>query len=152
MSINNNIWDLAEAWLAGTLSEADLTELKGRLANNTDFANEFNESVNLLRSMEGNGKQKKFRSMLRDIHGQVAETNQTKAPRRIKLPAHFWRTAAVAAGVALLTSTITYSILNPSIKKSDSQYNAMSREVEHLKKVQAQQQAHQKFKSNPAAI
>jgi len=143
MAINNNVWELAETYLAGTLSETDLIELKGRLAADTGFASEFNESVNLIRSMEGNGKQKKFRGMLREIHETVAETNPKKASRRIPLPAHFWRTATVAAGVALLTSTITYSILNPSIKKSDSQYNAMSREVEHLKKVQAQQQAQQ---------
>ena len=143
MSINNNIWDLAEAYLSGTLSKSDVTELKSRLASDADFANDFNECTNLMRSMEGNGRQRKFRNMLREIHEEVADINTKKTPRRIQLPAHFWRTAAVAAGVALLTSTITYSILNPSIKKSDSQYNTISREVEHIKKVQAQQQAQQ---------
>ncbi len=143
MSINNNIWEVAEAYVAGTLSGSALIDLKGKLAADADFANEFNECTNLVRSMEGNGKQKQFRTMLRELHEDVANADKKKTSRRIQLPAHFWRTAAVAAGVALLTSSITYTILNPSIKKSDSQYNTISREVEHLKKVQAQQQAQQ---------
>jgi len=49
----------------------------------------------------------------------------------------------VAAGVAILTSAITIWSLNPSLKKHDSQYNTISREVGAIKKVQAQQQAEQ---------
>jgi serine protease Do len=143
MSINNNIWEIAEAYLAGTLPESDIIALQGRLAADTEFANEFYESCNLIRSFEGSGKQKRFRTMLRDIHEKQVATPTPKLSKRIHLPAHLWRTAAVAAGVALLTSTISYSILTHSAKKTDSQYNTISREVEHLKKVQAQQQAEQ---------
>src|SRR5436309_1448373 len=109
MSINNNIWATAEAYLAGTLSESDVIELKSRLASDKGFANEFHESTNLIRSMEGNGKQQRFRGLLLDIQKKNSEGIASKISRRIQLPAHFWRTAAVAAGVALLTSTLTYS-------------------------------------------
>src|ERR1039458_4709455 len=104
MSINNNIWEIAEAYLAGALTETDEKELNNRLASDKGFANEFYESTNLIRSMEGYGKQKRFRSTLHNIH----ETQVTgKKPRLIRLPAHFWRTAAVAACVALITSSLT---------------------------------------------
>ena len=141
MSINNNIWELAEAFVAGSLSEGEVAELNDRVAGDVAFASEFNEAVNLVRSMAGSGKQKRFRSMLRDIQAQSA--NAPAAPKRIVLPAHFWRTAAVAASVAILTSAITIWSINYSLKKSDSQYNTISREVGAIKKVQAQQQAQQ---------
>ena len=138
---NKGIWEIAEGYVAGTLHEAELAELNSRIDTDTAFANEFAESTNLLRSFEGSGKQKRFRAMLRDIQQQQTVKKETKKVKLIALPAHFWRTAAVAAGVALLTSTITYSILNPSIRKSEAQYNNISRVVMDSKKVQSQQQA-----------
>src|SRR5271156_1488414 len=139
--LNKSIWELAEAHLSGSLSEVELAELNSKLEVDAAFSTEFYENFNLLRSFEGSGKQKRFRSMLRDIQEQQPGITNTKQGKQIHLPAHFWRTAAVAAGVALLTSTITYSILNPSIKQSQSQYNNISRVVMDSRKVQAQQQA-----------
>jgi len=137
--LNKSTWELAEAHLSGSLTESELAELNSKLELDAAFSAEFYESLNLLRSIEGSSKQKHFRSMLRDIQAQSGATN-TKKTRKIQLPVHFWRTAAVAASVALLTSTITYSILNPSIKQSQSQYNNISRVVMDSRKVQAQQQ------------
>ena len=142
MSIYNTTWELAEAFLAGTMAQDDVNELNSRLAGDAAFAGEFNEAANLLRAMEGNGRQKRFRSMLRDIHEQQTETKRQKI-RRIALPAHMWRTAGIAASVAILTSAITIFSINYSLKKSNSQYNTISREVGAIKKVQAQQQATQ---------
>lgn len=144
MMFNNNTWEIAEAYVAGSLPEHDWAELKLRLETDSAFAAEFNECANLLRSMEGSGKQKRFRTTLRDI--QRKQQAAEKAPKKkiIQLPAHFWRTAAVAAGVAILTSAITIWSLSPTIKKHDSQYNTISREVGAIKKAQAQQQAQQK--------
>ncbi len=144
MSINNNIWEFAEAFVAGALSESDLNELNNRLASDKVFAAEFYESTNLLKSMNANGKQMRFRSLLNEIHDSEIKNTKVKAGRRIELPAHFWRTAAVAAGVALLTSTITFTILNPSSKKTDSQYVTISREVAGLKESQKQLNQNQK--------
>ncbi len=142
MSINNNIWEVAEAYISGSLSDSEQSELKNRLDTDTVFAGEFYEVANLLRSMEDSGKQKRFRSTLQDIHEEQATAKRGKA-RHIVLTPQFWRTAAVAASVAILTSAITIWSLNPSIKKHDSQYNTISREVGAIKKVQAQQQAEQ---------
>lgn len=141
MSINNNIWEIAEGYLAGTLPENDIIELKSRLESDTEFANEFYECTNLIRSFEGSGRQKRFRTLLRDIQAKQATT--PARPKRIFFPAHIWRTAAVAASVAVIASAVTYSLFSPSTKKSESQYNTISREVEHIKRVQAQQQAEQ---------
>lgn len=136
MSVNSNTWELAEAYLAGTMPQADVINLKHRLDTDAGFAAEFHESTNLIRSFEGSGKQKRFRTMLRDIHAK--QQQPAKTAKRIHLPSHFWRTAAVAAGVALLTSTITYSLLNPSIKNTDSKYNIIRREVDNIKASQYQ--------------
>ena len=143
MPINNNTWELAEAYLAGSLQQSDINELNARLAADSDFAGEFNENLNLIRSMEGNGKQKRFRSMLRDIHEKQTVGKTIKKGINIVLPAHFWRTAAVAASVAILTSSITIWSLRPSIQENQSKYNNISREVKDLRKAQAQQQATQ---------
>jgi serine protease Do len=143
MSINNNIWELAEAYIAGSLSQQEVNELNTRLAGDVDFANEFNDATNLVNSIEGSGKQKRFRTMLRDIHQKQIQENNPAKPKHITLPAHFWRTAAVAASVAILTSAITIWSINYTLKKSDSKYNTISREVGAIKKAQAQQQAQQ---------
>ncbi len=142
MSINNNMIEVAESYLSGSLPEADLKELNSRLASDVSFANEFHECVNLVRSLEGNGKQKRFRAMLRDVH-EKQNAVPVKKTRLINFTPQSWRTAAVAASVAILTSTITIWSLKPSIKKTDSQYSTISREVEHIKRVQAGQQAEQ---------
>jgi S1-C subfamily serine protease len=144
MSINNNILEIAEAYLSGSLSEAEVSDLKHRLHTDSAFAAEFNESANLISSFKGSGRQKRFRAMLRDIHEKQAAGANSKKSGRISLPAHFWRTASVAATVAILSSAFTIWSLKPSIKKTDSQYSTISREVEHIKKVQAGQQAEQK--------
>lgn len=142
MSLNNNTWEVAEAYLAGRMTEAECKAVEGRLAADAAFAAEFQESVNLISSMEGSGKQKRFRAMLRDVQARQAAI-PAKKPRNIVFTPQMWRTAAVAAGVAILTSTITIWSLKPSMKKTDSQYSTISREVEHIKKVQAGQQAEQ---------
>ena len=142
MSINNNTWELAEAYIAGSLSPEEVNELNNRLAADVEFTNEFNEAINLINSINGSGKQKRFRTMLRDIHEKQTLSNQPKT-KRIVLPAHFWRTAAVAAGVAILTSTVTIWSINYSLKNSESKYNTISRKVGAIEKVQAQQQAQQ---------
>ncbi len=145
MSINNiNIWELAEAYLAGSIPQDEFLALKQRLSTDTVFATEFYEATDLIRSATGSGKHKRFRTMLRDIHQeQKAETREKKA-RHIVFTPQFWRTASIAAGVAILTSTITFWSLKPSFKKNESRYNTISREVTGLKIAQARQLEKQK--------
>ena len=134
----NNISELAESWVAGTLSAAEVAEVKSRMAADSGFAIELNEHILLIESLNGSGSQKRFRAMLREIGSEQA----VKAPKKrtIQLPAHFWRTSAVAASVALLTSFITYSFFISTTKHADSQYSTISREVDHIKRVQQKQQ------------
>jgi serine protease Do len=136
----NNIWEIAEAYLDGTLSPEEVAVVNTRLKADADFAAEFNENINLINSLNNNGKQKRFRSMLGDIHQKQFAA---KKSRLVSLPAHFWRTAAIAAGVALITSISTYTIFVNSARNSASQYSTISREVEHIKTVQRRQQEQQ---------
>ena len=140
----NNIWELAEGVLAGLLSPEDLSSLNDQLEKNADFANEFNEAVNLLKSLDSDGRQQRFRSVLRDIDMQQSAPVAQKKPRLIQIPANIWRTAAVAAGVALITSFITFSVFVNSANKSASQYSTISRDLDGIKKMQRRQQEEQK--------
>lgn len=135
MSIDNNhIWNLAEAYAAGTMPEAEKSALLSRLQTEPAFAAEFHECVNMLRSLEGSGRQQQFRSMLQDVHQEVA----SKPARSIPLSTHYWRTAAIAAGIALLTSVTTYWSFNRPDKRNATQYNVLRREIENIKRSQNQ--------------
>ena len=138
-----NIWETAEAWIAGTLSPEEVNTLNKRIDSDAAFAAEFNENVNLLNSINGLGSQKRFKTMLGSIHNEQAQKAQVRKPRIISFPPHFWRTTAVAATVALVTSFISYGVFLNTTHKTDSQYSTISREVEHIKRVQAKQQEQQ---------
>ncbi len=144
MSINNNIWELAEAYLAGSLPQDEFAELKQRLSSDTAFATEFYEATDLIRSVEGSGKHKRFRTMLRDIQQVQQAGAAIRKSRNIFLTPQLWRTVGVAASVAIITSTITFWSLKPSLNKSESRYNTISREVSGLKIAQAKQLEKQK--------
>jgi len=140
-----NIFELAEAYLAGTMPQAEFLAIKERLAADKTFATEFYAATDLIRTATDSGKHKRFRSMLRDVHRVEQQAATEKKPaRRIIFTPEFWRTASIAAGVAILTSTITIWSLKPSINKSESRYNTISREVTGLKLEQAKQEQRQK--------
>jgi S1-C subfamily serine protease len=136
MSNDNYIWGLAEAYVSGLMPEAEQTALRGRLATDPVFATEFNECVNLLRSLEGFGAYARYQDMLQDIRSKQAEQKVT--PRTIPLRAHYLRTGAVAAGVALLTSLGSFWIYNHNAGKgSASQYKVLSRKLENIERSQS---------------
>lgn len=139
MSNNNqNMWELAENFVEGKLSDEQFAEVSHRIAHDPAFATEFNEITNLIRSMADAGKQKRFKAMLRNVHQSVA-LPQTHKKRNILFTPQLWRTAGVAACVAIVTSTITFWSLKPSLNKNESRYNTISREVTGLKIEQAKQ-------------
>jgi len=146
MSINKvNIWELAESYLAGSLPQQDVAQLNDRLKTDAVFAAEFNDAVNLIRAATDSGKHKRFRSMVQDISMQQKDAPKAeKKARHILLTPQLWRTAAVAATVAIFTSTVTFWSLKPSLNKTESKYNRISREVTGLKAEQARQLARQK--------
>ena len=137
------MWELAEGYLEGSIPQDEFLKLKERLSADAAFATEFYEATDLIRSMEDGGKQKRFRGMLRDIHQQQIVKKESKKAQLIWLTPQLWRTAAVAAAVALVISTITIFTIKPSINKNESQYNTINRAVTDLKKAQAQQAAQQ---------
>lgn len=121
----SNVWELAEAYLAGNLTPAQEAELKTKRDTDEAFAAEFSDSINLINSMNNAGKQKRFRDLLGDIHA-----SQASKPKRIfNLPPSFWRTAAVAATVALVTSLINYSLITGSNRNHNAEYSMISNQV-----------------------
>lgn len=133
MSADSAIWNLSEAFVNDTLTEAEKTHLKERLANDVAFAAEFNECVNLLRALDGSGKHKQFASMLQDIHRtNITEPNKQKA-RTITFKPKYWRTAAFAAGIAFLASFSTYSLIQYNNTRIASQYSLLRRDLENYK-------------------
>jgi serine protease Do len=136
----NNVWEVAEAWITGTLTQQEKEELNQQMETDAAFASEFNENINLLNSLNGLGRQSRFRTMLGQIHQEAAKP---KKARILQLPPHFWRTSAIAAGVALFTSLLSASLFVTLSHQSESQYRTISREMEHIKRVQAKQEQQQ---------
>lgn len=128
-----NHWDLAEKYIAGTLNVSDYEMVQHRLENDSVFAAEFQECLNLIQSLEDGGKHKRFRTMLVDIR---KENNQPKTIRTIPLSTHYWRTAAVAAGIAVVTSLSIFWMINHSEKQRTSQYSMLRKELENIKRSQ----------------
>jgi len=143
MPEDGNIWKTAEAWLAGTLGEAELAALDQRLAGDPEYAALFREHVDLLRALRDEGKERRFRSMLKAIHEEVKEAGKASPGTRvIPLRRHFLRTAAVAAGMALLTSLVTVWILqSPTVRKGSSYHTLvhMQNDIAKIKNAQYQQ-------------
>ncbi len=136
-----NPWEHAEAWLDGSLSLEDTQALQLKMEQDPAFAAEFQENIDLIQSLRGAGGQQRFRATLGEIHTSIKQP--AKKVHLIKLPPYFWRTAAVAATVALVTSLISYTLFVNTAQKTASQYSTISREVEHIKRVQARQQEQQ---------
>jgi serine protease Do len=142
MSTENNIWKLAEMLLSGEMPEGEQSIVEARMANDPAFAAELQECMNMLRSLEGNGRQRRFRSMLHDIQHEQNKEAEKKPARTIPLRSHYFRTASMAAGLALLASVGTFWAMNKSAsKKSASQYSVLRKELESIKRSQHAQNA-----------
>ncbi len=127
------IWTIAEDYLSGKLNPEQHEKLHQRLATDAVFAAEFQETLSLIRSLEGSGKHKRFRTMLIDIR---KEQNRPKTIRTIPLSTHYWRTAAVAASIALITTLSTFWMINHNEKQRSSQYSMLKKELENIKRSQ----------------
>lgn len=137
MSTDNHIWGLAEAYVSGNMPDAEQAVLRDRLATDPLFAAEFNECLNLLRSLEGFGAYTRFQDMLQDVRSK--QGSSTVPSRSIPLRTHYLRTAAVAAGVALFTTLGAFWIFNHNVKKGTaSQYKVLSRKLENIERSQSQ--------------
>lgn len=133
MLTDHNIWSLAEGYVAGTLSPQQLEALEQKRITDQAYAAEFTECVNLVRSLQGAGSQARFRNTLKDIQAG----KEAKPKRTIALNTHYWRTAAVAAGIALVTSFSTFWVTQHNNKKIASQYSLLRRDLETYKRSQS---------------
>jgi len=136
MQSQNNIWQQAEAYLDGTMPETERKEVEVKLTVDAVFATEFNECLNTLRSLKGSGRQRQFRNMLRDIQTTHVSVKAEKETRTIPLRTYYLRTAAVAAGIAVLTSLTTFWTIQHNNRKIASQYSLLRRDLEKYKRSQ----------------
>ncbi len=132
MKAEQQIWELAEAYLSGTLEESELLILENRINTDPAYAAEFQECIHLLKSLQTSGKSKRFRSLVREI----SRDQKTVKVRTIPLRTHYLRTAGIAAGIAILTTLSTFSIVTHNEKKTTSQYQLLKRELETIKRSQ----------------
>ncbi|MCC6186602.1 MAG: hypothetical protein IT256_05555, partial [Chitinophagaceae bacterium] len=137
MSTENTILITAEAYLAKSLTDVALAALELKLANDNLFAAEFEESIQLLKSLQAQSEQKKLAKNLKDIKAAIKQ-EAIEAPRKISLRKHYTRTAAVAAGVALIASIGT-NFWNNKKQDNASKYSELKKvrsEIEGIKKSQ----------------
>lgn len=132
MPEEKNIWEIAERYIAGSLNNAEQLSLKNRLSEDLAFSEAFYESVNTIRSLEANGKQHRFKALVKEVH----QKRTVNTPKTISINKHYWRTAAVAAGIALVTSLSTYWIIANNNKRIASQYSLLKRDLEKYKRSQ----------------
>lgn len=134
---SNSILKLAEAWLDGALSEQDVKIIEERKRADSVWAAEFEDCLNMLRSLKGSGQHKQFLKDLKDIHNAVAtQEDVKKVSIRVSLMRNHWRTAAIAAGIAMLTSLTTFWAAQYNNKKIASQYKLLRRDLETYKRSQ----------------
>jgi len=134
MMTEHSMMEVAERYIAGSLSQDELNTLKDKLATDLSFANEFGECVNMLRGLQSGGAQKRFSNMLKDIAAQ--EAKPASKGRTITLRAFYVRTAGIAAGIAMLTSLTTYWAIQHNNKKIASQYSLLKRDLENYQRSQ----------------
>ncbi len=133
----HNHWEFAERFVAGNLSYAEQADLEKTLADDPHFAADFDASVNMIQSLQNSGRQHRFRNMLSNISRQVSNIIP-KEVKVIPLRTHYWRTAGIAAGIAIITTLSTFWITAHNQKKTTNQYNYLRRELEHIKTSQKQ--------------
>lgn len=136
MTDRNQNWQLAECYIAGNIPADELTALHNRLHTDPIFAADFEECLSVLQSLSDSGKQQRFRSMLATISKEQKATETSPAKKEIRvipLRTHYWRTAGIAAGIALMTTLSTFWMTKHSQKKTTDQYDRLRREMATIK-------------------
>ena len=137
MTNENNIWKLAEGYLNKTLNVDELKSLEQSIAEDKNFAAEFHEAANMLRAVQNNAAQEKFKNNINSIKENIRQAEKEQ-PRKISLRLHYIRTASVAAGVALLAS-LGVNLWNNRNQNSTPKYSELRKvrtEIEGIKQSQ----------------
>jgi len=139
------LWELAEQEIAGTLDPVMGQALAEQKATDPVFAAAHEERLSILRGMEARGRNLAFRQSLKDIHQEIKTEGAAPALTRRIIPLfrRYGKTAAVAAGIALLSSSLTIVAMrqNNSNKTATTRnLQLLRREIEHIRQHQNQQQ------------
>lgn len=140
------LWEWAEAELAGTLDAAMTQALAEQKANDPLFAAAHEERLGILRGIAAQGRNQAFRQNLKQIHTQLQSKEKPAmqpAGRVLPFFKRYWKTAAVAAGVAVLSSSLTMLSLRhnaPSKAATTRSLQLLRRDIEHIRQHQNQQQ------------
>lgn len=135
MNDDIRITELAEGYHAGTLDDATRAALEARLASDQAFAAEFGESLALIQSLEGAGRTTRFRAMLADVATSSKPARKGESTRTIPMRKHYLRTAALAAGIAIVASTATlWTAERATRTKRAAPYATLRREIEAVRR------------------
>lgn len=130
------IWERAERFVAGKMSNAERMALETQRTQDAVFARDFDRAANLLRTMQGKTRTEAFRNTLTQIHKAVVVPAKTGNKKRRVIPfMSNWRTAAVAASVAAVIS-IGSLVGSKTGNKDTARYHQLSREIEAVKRSQ----------------
>ena len=167
MNTEEEILELAEQYLQGSLSTTRLQQLEARRQAEPAFNSSFESSVALLETLREARQNTQLRAQLRQVHArQATPAAASPAPpapappaanssRTIPLRTHYRRIASIAAGVALLASLGSFWALQGTTAKSgptSRKLLQLGREIENVKKAQTQQQRQiQSIKQNVTA-
>lgn len=134
MSLSNNIWEVAEAYVNNELTEEQQLVLQSRIATDTSFATEFQDCVSMLQTLKSAAAHQKVRKDVKAVHNKLTAEPDNK--QSIKSKSSIWRTASIAAGIAIITSFTTYWVMNHNNQKIASQYSLLRRDLEKYKRNQ----------------
>lgn len=131
--INQQIWTWAEMQVDGTLPQEMQQELDQRLKADPIFAIEFREAVGIIQALRDKAQHDDFRKM---VNGMAVPKPSRHYTFRSFFNNNYFRTAAVAAGVALLTSLTTMWVTSHQEQKNTTQYHLLKRELETIRRSQ----------------
>src|SRR5690606_37250041 len=121
-----SVWEIAEAWVLKKLSDDALTDLQAKMQADLNFKNKIEEAAQLIQSVHAQGRQKRFRALLKDIQTQKTNTKTNWISQSKKFILKNWKPSAVAASVAIAASIITYGTMHTATK-STQQYTVLKR-------------------------
>lgn len=160
METQAHLWEIAEKYVAGKLSEGEKATLGLQRKEDPVFALAFDRATDLLRTMQAKARTEAFRKKLSEMHVSATKTVQPAAPpatirRTIPFRAN-WRTVGVAASVAGVISLVGV-LSNKTTNKDAARYRQLSREIEAVKRsqnslVQTQNQLLSEVKSVKHAV
>lgn len=146
MNLSPQYWEVAERFVRGGLSQAELHQLHQHLDADAAFSKSFQECVDMLQDIDASASRSRFRAMVEEISCETATPRlvQQQQPslnvpsNTIPLKTHYWRTAAIAASISVITSVSAIWFSANNQKQNASRYDLLRREVETIKTSQKQ--------------